>query len=344
MRFCFVGHQFHQKTRSSVFLVELLKTLGEVEEFYSFPNSGDLNDDRLMRELATSTFDCYVFFQTEHIAEKLLPLGLGRFVLAPMYDGIWHRSAEFWRQFADCDFISFSRVHHEELQQAGVRSAYFQYFPEPPPRYEREFDGSLSAFFWERLPGHEPTLQTVIKLCKSIGISALHLHAAPDLSESAAGRLNRPETFEMDGVKVTGSRWFDDRSDFNAVVERAHFVFAPRLREGIGMSFLEAMARGQIVVAPDMPTMNEYLRDRTSGILYDVEAPRVDRKPTAAELTRMSHAASFKMNKGYAQWQRDQERLASLLINDGRRWSTKDASSHFRNEIRRRASARARGQ
>jgi hypothetical protein len=34
--------------------------------------------------------------------------------------------------------------------------------------------------------------------------------------------------------------------------------------------------------------------------------------------------------------------LKSLLLNDGRRWSFKDASSHFRNEIRRRASNKAR--
>ncbi len=344
MRFCFVGHKFHKKTRSSIFFIDLLKTLGEVEEFYSSPDENDLSDDRLISHLSTSTFDCYIFFQTEYIAEKLVPLGLGRTILVPMYDGAVGRSALFWRQFVDCDFISFSRAHHEDLQRFGLRTAYFQYFPEPAPRPELDFEEPLSAFFWERRPGHEPTLQTVTRLCNLIGIRTLHLHAAPDMGEGAAGRLNRPEAFTMDGVKITASRWFEHRSEFDAVVERAHFVFAPRALEGIGMSFLEAMARGQIVVAPDQPTMNEYVRHRTTGILYQFGDLNIDFKPTAATLSQISRAAILKITSGHKHWQLDQERLKSLLSNDGRRWSTKDVSSHFRNEIRRRASTRAREQ
>jgi Glycosyl transferases group 1 len=344
MRFCFVGHKFHQKTRSSAFFLNLLRSLGEVEEFYSSPDEFDLSDERLIRHLSTSKFDCYVFFQTEYIAEHLVSLGLGRCVLVPMYDGAIGRPSEFWRQFVDCDFISFSRTHHEDLQRFGLRTSFFQYFPEPARRHELDFDQPLSAFFWERLPGHQPTLQTVVRLCNLIGIKSLNVHAVPDMGQGAGGRLRRPEAFVMDDVEISASTWFEDRSEFDALIERSHFVFAPRALEGIGMSFLEAMSRGQIVVAPDRPTMNEYIRNRTTGILYDFDDPSLDFKPTATLLAEMSRAAMIKTRSGYQQWQMDQDRLKSLLVNDGRRWSTKDVSSHFRNEIRRRASARARAQ
>jgi hypothetical protein len=344
MRLCYVGHKFHKKTRSISFFLDILRSVGTVEEFYSAPDEHDCSDDDLIKQLASSNFDCYVFLQTEYIAERLLPLGLGRFVIVPMYDGAAGRPAEFWRQFADAQFISFSRVHHEELQRCGCKTAYFQYFPVPGPSQSYDFATPLTAFFWERRPSHEPTLQRVVKLCNELGISSLHLHAAPDLGQKLGQRLSRPETFVMDNVRVTTSRWFDDRCQMDRVAERAHVFFAPRSLEGIGMSFLEAMARGQIVVAPDNPTMNEYIRHQTSGILYDLSGLEVDCQLTPESMNRMSRAALRRTAVGYDQWKLDQDRLKSLVVNDGRRWSTKDASSHFRNELRRRASKRAREQ
>lgn len=344
MKFCYVGHKFHKKTRSNLFFLDLLKSLGEVEEFYSSPDEPGSSDDALIGELSKSDFDCYVFWQTEYVAEKLLALGLGRFVIAPMYDGAAGRPSEFWRQFADAQFISFSRVHHEELQRCGCRTAYFQFFPEPGPSPLYDFSGPLSAFFWERRPSHEPTLQRVVRLCSQLGIGSLHLHAAADLGQALGQRLRRPETFVMDDVQVTTSSWFEDRSELDRIVEGAHFYFAPRALEGIGMSFLEAMARGQIVVAPDRPTMNEYVRHRTTGVLYEFSDADIDCKLTVEMMSGISRAAMRKTATGYAQWLLDQDRLISLILDDGRRWSTRDASSHFRNQIRRRAAQRARGQ
>lgn len=342
MRFCYVGHKFHRKTRSTAFFLDFIRTLGSVEEFYSSPDEPESEDDALIAHLSTSDFDCYVFFQTEYIAEKLLPFGLGRFILVPMYDGAAGRARSFWRQFADAQYISFSRTHHEELQRCGCRTAYFQFFPDVASSGPRDFTGPLSGFFWERRPGHEPTLQTVVKLCHELGIESLHVHLAPDFGQRGGPRISRPESFMMDDVRVTTSRWFEDASDLHRIAESSHFFFAPRPLEGIGMSFLEAMARGQIVVASDKPTANEYIRHRTSGILYDFDDLTVDWTPTEESMLAMSRAATRKTLAGAEQWKRDQDRLGSLIVGDGRRWSTKDSSSHFRNEIRRRASKRAR--
>ena len=344
MRFCYVGHKFHKKTPSISFFLDLLKSIGSVKEFYFSLDEENFSDDALIRQLSVSDFDCYVFVQTEDIAEKLLPLGLGRFVIAPMDDGAVWRRADFWRQFADAQLISFSRAHHEELQRYGCKTAYFQYFPKPGTREIIAFAEPLSAFFWERHPNHEPTLQRIVRLCNELQVTSLYLQVSPDFGQEYGQRLTRPEKFVIDDVEVMTSCWFDDRSELDQVSERTHFFFAPLRLDGIGMSFLDAMARGQIVVAPDHPAMNDYIRHRTTGILYDFDDLALDYKMTPKSMSDISRAALRTTAIGYEQWTHDQDRLKSLLVKDGRRWSTKDASSHFRNEIRRRASQQAREQ
>jgi hypothetical protein len=57
------------------------------------------------------------------------------------------------------------------------------------------------------------------------------------------------------------------------MTSKANVFFAPRAREGIGMAFLEAMARGQCVVANHAPTHSEYITHNVSGVLFDLQNP-----------------------------------------------------------------------
>ncbi|WP_081643408.1 glycosyltransferase [Sphingobium bisphenolivorans] len=341
MRICYVGHKFHKRTKSCEFFLQILQSIGSVDEFFYSPDEPSESDREIITELSTSKYDCYIFYQAERIAEKLAPLGLGRFVIVPMYDGAIGLPASFWRSFVDAQFISFSRAHHEELQRIGCKTAYFQYFPEPQSSLGYTFTGDLSGFFWERRPGQEPSFQTVVKLARHLGLQHLHVHAAPDFGITGSGRLNWPDRFEFAGLEVTLSRWFEDRAEFNRLVERSHFFFAPRALEGIGMSFVEAMSRGQIVVAPDLPTMNEYLRHETTGLLYDIGKTYSSSRLSPKVLETISQAAQRKVERGHEDWMSDQDRLKSIIMNDGRRWPTKDVSSNFRSVLMRRAHERA---
>ena len=80
--------------------------------------------------------------------------------------------------------------------------------------------------------------------------------------------------------------------------------------EGIGMSFLEAMALGQCVVAPDAPTMNEYISNGTNGLLYPLE------RPGALDLSRhreIGARARDSIERGFARWQASQEALLDFI-------------------------------
>jgi hypothetical protein len=90
--------------------------------------------------------------------------------------------------------------------------------------------------------------------------------------------------------------------------------FAPREVEGIGFSFLEAMASGMCVVAPNMPTMNEYISNGTNGLLYSLE------KRFPVDLSRAKEIgarARETIERGFVDWQKQKEWLVDFLVKPG---------------------------
>ena len=322
-------------------MLDLLKSIGELEVFTSDPDGGTDADDELILAVIQKEYDCYVFLQTEYVAERLRQLVSGRFVIIPMYDGARGRPDKFWRQFSSSQFISFCRTHHEHLESLGCRSVCFQFFPNPEVVTARDF-ATREAFFWERRPDTVLNRRLVIDLCRQLGVTSLQLHAAPDFQRHARTTL-RGKTTQQGSMKVTETQWLERREDFDVVANASMFYFAPRLYEGIGMAALEAMSRGQIVVAPDLPTLNEYISHGATGILYDPARPEITLSLDPVDLKRMSIAARKKIELGRADWTLDIERMKSFLIDDGRRWKTRDVSSHFMNVLLRSASSRAFG-
>lgn len=336
MNICFVGHVFHQRTRSSAFFLEQLRTIGIVTEFYRDPDTTPAFDEMVIRQILNTRFDRYVFWQSENIAERLLPLELGPSFIVPMYDAVDTMNEDYWLKFIKHRFISFSRVHHEMLQRIGCTTSYFQYYPDPGEQRERRIDaGALDAFFWERRPASAINRHSVTAHCRALGIGRLHVHAIPDFASDPG--VTAPS--DEDGIGLSVSGWFDSPADYAAVAGAPLFFFAPRLVEGIGMASLEAMARGQIVVAPDRPTTDEYVAHLATGLIYPVDqtAESSFRPLDGETLAMMSRAARRKIVNGRRDWLRDCERLRSLIVDDGQRWSTSDLSSHFVRQTRRAA-------
>ena len=68
------------------------------------------------------------------------------------------------------------------------------------------------------------------------------------------------------------------------------------------MAFLEAMARGQCVVAADRPTMSEYITHGVNGLLFDPDrlVPM-----NLSDVVRLGERARGLVALGHARWRRD---------------------------------------
>lgn len=306
MRIKFLGHSYHKKTNSSFFFIDLLKTMGDVdvawdESWIHGKPSVDLSD--------CHDYDLVLVWQMDIVARRAAKMGLKNLVFCPMWDSAKLVQESQWHDHFGTKILNFSRFQDNLLRSYGhENTAYFQYFLDPS-RYIPQSDFStLRAFFWQRL--QKPSWNEIRVLLGETRLDSMTLHGAMD---PYGGDLIRPESEECARHNIDVTTWFEDKADLVARIAHANLYFAPRLDEGIGMSFLEAMCMGIAVVAHDDATMNEYVLHGKNGYLYRLDSLHsLDfSKNTLKELGRRARATA---EIGYDHWIKDADRLREFLL------------------------------
>lgn len=233
MRLLFIDHEMHLVTQSAQFFVDLLRKDFDVSV---------LAYKRFYRTGAAAAMrgqDAAVIWE--------FPVARGQFffpgkvnVFVPMYDNEWGSFWQ-WRRIAvsGMGVVSFCGKVSEHARRCGVRNLIdVRYFPDPALLPQTAGDPKR-VFLWER----------------------------GGVSREMAERLFPPSAGYVFDVKVASE--FLPRSEYLERLSKCGIVIAPRRKEGIGMTFLEAMAMGKCVVAYDDATMNEYIEDGETGVLFD---------------------------------------------------------------------------
>lgn len=250
----FVDHAFHSRTKSSQFFIDLLRTRFEVDILEVDPESREPIDF----EVPDGT-DIAVVWQMDYLAPFFLSEGLPT-VVVPMYDGSGQMPLLHWHMLREARFVAFSFQLDCRLREAGCQTLLAKYFPEVPRQQTMDFT-DLRAFLWQR--NSADISWGLVNHIVGDQLASLHVHDAPD--DPSKPRL----PFEKMPYPITVSTWFEDREDLDEVLNSANVFIAPRSAEGIGMAFLEAMARGCCVLAHNLPTHNEYIAHGVNGLLFD---------------------------------------------------------------------------
>ncbi|MGB8277878.1 MAG: glycosyltransferase [Methylovirgula sp.] len=307
MNIAYIGHGYHEKTKSSQFMIDFLQQ--HSRKFDLFADHSIIGGPGVdLEPIAEGGYDLIVVWQMERVAQWFADRIPERLVFVPMYDGARHVEPQFWTAFRNSRVLNFSHALHELLQKLDAPSLSVQYFPDPAAFTRVEFS-DLHGFFWQRRQKIAWPLIKQLSAGTTFASFTLHLALDPD-----SGDPYVPGSQEMSAFNVTLSRWCEDRAKIDEMLAKSNIYFAPRSYEGIGMSFLEAMARGQCVVAPDAPTMSEYMTHRVSGLLYDENSPRTLDFSKAAEIGAV---ARRKVERGFMRWQQDQRELLPEFLFDG---------------------------
>lgn len=296
----YIGHAYHNKTKSTQFMKEMFAQKYEVEIFDFDPYKDEMKTH--FAPLKGKFFDVVVIFQImPHLDELKKLIKFNHSIFFPMYDGVPSRLDTIWYEYRDTQIINFSKTLHDELKELGFSSQYIQYFPEPIKT--KNMGKGDSVFFWQRI--NQINSDLVCKLLSKTKISHLHFHKAIDPNNT----IQLPDM----NCKITTSEWFETREEMQEKMLESAIYIAPRLYEGIGMSFLEAMAVGRCVIAPNYPTMNEYIEDGITGYLYDWENIKPIEIKDIKSIQRNTLAY---IQKGYKKWEKEKHKILEWLESD----------------------------
>lgn len=292
----FIDHSFHQKTESSQFLINYLKEFFDVEIILDeswkgrpFPDLSFIDDNYL----------AVIFWQSIPDKNIIKKINHDNIIFFPMYDGFRY-DYTYIREFRDLKIVNFSKTLHKKLTKWGLDSLHIQYFPEP-----KEFTpGNINeVFFWQRLT--HINIKTIIKFFERNNIK-IHIHRVVDQNEE----FIQPDKGLEEKFNITYSDWFEKKNEYFDLIKEKSFYIAPRDYEGIGMSFLEAMAMGKAVIAVGNPTMNEYIRNGENGYLFDLKSIKEINLSNVRQIQRNTYKY---MCNGYKKWSEDKHKIIGFI-------------------------------
>lgn len=298
----YVGHSYHAKTKSTVFLQKLLSTKFDLTVLNDDSWQGGTFPDL---SFVDRTYAGIIFFQNFPEVSVIEKVENSNVIFVPMYDGSGEQTEEYWHQYSGVKMINFSSTLHNKHLAMGFNSLSVKFFPKPLIRTQnlRKQPKPIRVFFWQRLTGIN--INTVEKLLGNVE-AHIHIHKAVDPGQT----FIQPSPDQEAKYRITYSDWFKSKKDIEEIILNCDIFVAPRIAEGIGQSFLEAMAMGRIVIASDYPTMNEYIANGHTGYLFNCSSPH------AIDLKRMRQVRKNVleyMNDGYSNWNKSKSHILEYI-------------------------------
>ena len=263
MNILFVDHACHKKTRSADFFLDLLRARHTVNcHYYDTYYKCDIPQDKI------AAADLIIFWEFLPGCFKIAIDGKPC-LFVPMYDNEWGSKWQ-WRRIArsGMSVLSFCDALTRHAKSCGVKNILTVHYAMDPSRFPQNTGDPRKALYWNRGNFAESTIRAL---------------------------------FEADVLdELVVQRDFLPPEEYAVFLDRFGVYIAPRAKEGIGMAFLEQIARGKCVVAHDDATMNEYITDGQSGIIRNFNAPQ--KKISAADIQSVLPKVRTLADKLYARW------------------------------------------
>jgi glycosyltransferase involved in cell wall biosynthesis len=296
----FVDHSFHEKTASSRFLINILREDFDVDIFW----------DDSWRGGRGPSLDLINGYKYVVFLQVLLPLYKLRkvrtnIVWVPMYDGV-NLSSWYWKALSHMPLhvLSFSGKIDQRCKMFGISVLSLRYYLSPSPQKEKATYSGLNIFFWYRGSVTFPDVKALI--------DPRDVHRF--IYRSGSDQFFREEEISVEDIRKYKlekvPRFSADPDEYFRLLEDADVFVAPRKKEGIGMSFLEAMAKGKVIIAYDDATMNEYIKDGYNGYLFSEPSKSI----------HFDHFAEIRKNlwesavHGWKQWEQDKIKISQFVF------------------------------
>lgn len=300
----YAGHSYHQVTSSTQFLLDLLERNYQLSVIW---DDGWQPSGEPLRATQINALNpaIVLFFQTLPAPEELRRIKCRRLFLVPMHDYVVGNPRKIWLRARSFGLraLNFCRATHAIFAGLGYESRCVQYWPRPQVETAPARD-EFRMLFWART--HEigwPLLKSLLGTARP---ERIIIRVAADPGHE----LEMPSNDEIAEYNIDIVHGWLEKSKYLKLLTSCNVFVAPRRYEGIGQSFLEAMSYGLAVIAPDSPTMNEYIQHGRNGYLYNIAAPM---PLDFARLQALCKQAVMDVKHGHQAWRTQEEEILGYL-------------------------------
>jgi len=303
----FIDHSFHKKTCSSDFIKELLLEYFDITYYYDESWQGGEEID--IDDLNDNNYEYIFYWQRIHKLKDLKKIRHSKIVFFPMEDSTLGFSNLNWLEYryVPIKIICFSKRLFDTLHNLKIDCFYVQYFIDPNSLQAVTDYFTKRVYFWNRT--EEINWELIKSILGNNQITSLMYMAVSDPNNN----IDLPDKNDIKKYNIEIYEKFFKKDEYINMVSRANIYIAPRKYEGIGMSFLEAFARGQCVIAPNYMTMNEYIENGVNGYLYELDN---EKKIDLSNFEFVAKEGRKRALIGYSKWEKKQNELMKFILND----------------------------
>ncbi len=266
-KLAFVDYWTHQNTKSGDFLREILSEKFTIYDFWW------KEKEKIPLE-EISKFDYIFFFHVMFPYQIMKKLNNKKIMWAPMYDALNFRNylsqSVFWKQMSSLGVkvLSFSDKVVESIGKEELKFLKLNYYIKPNLSNDIKDLKKINIFFWDR---GRIKIDEWIKFFNKKDINEIVYYSSvdPGMKESTAFEAANDFTYNFKIIKKNEK--FLSKDKYLELSNHCNVFIAPRKKEGIGITIVEAISRGMYVVGYNDSTMNEYIKDEKIGFLFNKE-------------------------------------------------------------------------
>ena len=227
-----------------------------------------------------------------------------------MYDALNFKNSFFksifWKQISNLGIkvLKFSDKITESIEKEDVDSLKLNYFIKPNFHSLIEKQTKLNIFFWDR---GRIKVNDWLRLFDKNKINEIVYLPRPDPGMKIINNNNLIKT--KINFKFIDKKYLP-KNEYLSIFKKCNVFIAPRKKEGIGITIVEALSKGMFIVGYNDSTMNEYIKDKQIGFIFDEKTE--DKINIKNIIGNYKHRKKY-AEKNYNKWIQDKKKIIPLL-------------------------------
>jgi hypothetical protein len=252
----YIGHFFHEKTKSANFFTKILEKNYLIKKNYF----GQYQINKVKK------YKNIIFCQNFPSVYELIHLKNSKIVWVPMYDSLSNLDPNVWRIcsfFPNIKILSFSKKINELCIKNNLSYFYLRFFLKPI-KNTNLLKKKIKILFWYR---GQIKFNDWINYVNLNEIERIYYYQLIDPFYKKEN-FTKKEIIKYKLRIIKGS-FRSSKKKFIKLVKQCDVFVAPRKKEGIGMSFIEAISRSKYILAFNNSTMKDYIKNKKIGYLIN---------------------------------------------------------------------------